>query len=466
MAEKAIFETLRKYITATSLFYRENPYDENTFDVFQEKMKESIAAFCLNDQGDLQAFSQFAEEEGELTKEQAVQLAEQFINDFYASISNEIFCTLAFDFDEFYLIEYVQRDEKYQLDLPNSGITFHIYKNGMISHVTCNFEQIEVVYPEKCLMPLDAKKLLLQQTTPTLQITRSDHEVYVNGDEQYKVVYNFIENVPADVKMDGSLTMLSELGQVEHIHHKLEEEVEAFSETPIFFGNDYSYVLEKVTDEGIIQAWKIDDDAEEVNADELTSLDWGTDGYAKRLICSTTNRIIKYLYEPTSTASTIDETAAYRSAIRYLNSAFPSIWSSFQWREEEAKLYSYDDDGENEYVYAYRFQFDFFIGGIEVREQTATLVIGAAEGELIQYEAPNCLPVADEKSFFAQATVEQAIETYEQFFTMELHWAKTFDNETDAVEYELVYVQEFEGTGGHIHFIDANTLVPWIVRVE
>ena len=57
------------------------------------------------------------------------------------------------------------------------------------------------------------------------------------------------------------------------------------------------------------------------------------------------------------------------------------------------------------------------------------------------------------------------MELYEQSFEMKLHWAKDYADNLKTSKYELVYLPVFEGSGGHVHFINANTLELWVVDI-
>ena len=66
---------------------------------------------------------------------------------------------------------------------------------------------------------------------------------------------------------------------------------------------------------------------------------------------------------------------------------------------------------------------------------------------------------------FISAYDNYAIEAFKASFEMKRNWAKNYEDDMESSRYELVYLPIFKGTGGHIHYINAVPLAPWIVDI-
>jgi len=158
--------------------------------------------------------------------------------------------------------------------------------------------------------------------------------------------------------------------------------------------------------------------------------------------------------------------SAYDKALYILFNQFPDAHLSFKKRESDPALSYFDDEGEELPPYAYQFTFDRFEKDVQVVGESIAITISANNLELIEYDATDS--VFNDFSNLIDSTptnTKEAMELYEQSFEMKLHWAKDYVDDMETSQYELVYLPVFEDSGGHVHFINANTLELWIVDI-
>lgn len=447
--------------------------EENIYDLILNNKDEAVGIIQLLADGGMKMFGAYCEE-GEpketMTKDEVREVTEHFIQELFPESVSVLHLDSIVDLDVFYVLEYVQKDERFNLSMPNSGVVFYMYKNGVIMDMTNEMNGFTVCYPEAIIEAERAKEIYLADVKPELKIVRHGGEAYPKGDDLFVLVYDFINTVGIDVKMNGKKTTLQDLGVEKDQHSAIEEIV--VEPVPI-----YSLVnlegMQKIVESGNIEVWSTQTRAyyennEDFAGEDPTDMDWGLGDAVKIMTDSERGTLRRLVTEPISEGiSKFSLEAAYEQALRILFSQFPHAHLSFKRREDEPAVGDYDDEGGELPPYAFQFTFDRFEGEIQVLEESISITVSAFTGELVTYDATeNAYEDFASLVKVIPMHAEKALALYENAFEMRLHWAKEFDNDGGGMRYELVYCSEFEGAGGHIHFIDANTLELWIADVD
>jgi len=447
--------------------------EANIFDLKSDYSGESLGIVQLTQDGRLKMFGEFPQDEGEsketITKENIGLITESFLQEFFPKALPKLYLDSVIDLEYFYVFEYVQKDEQFNLPMPNSGICFYMFKNGSIMDMTCHMDGITVVYPEDIITTELATKIFLDTISPELKIMQFDNETYLNGDNSLALVYDFIENVGIDVKMDGTKTTPEELGAEITQHLTISEAM--VDTAPI-----YSYInledMQKIFVDGPIEVWSTLPlqhyrEHEDFDNEDLTDMDFGIVDAIKIKMGperGTLKQLIALSDEDAPNLHSVE--SAYDKALQILFSQFSDAHLSFKKRESEPTLSYFDDEGEELPPYAYQFTFDRFEKDVQVVGESIAITISANNLELIEYDATDS--VYNDFSNLIDSTptnAKKAMELYEQSFDMKLHWAKDYVDDMETSQYELVYLPVFEGSGGHVHFINANTLELWVVDI-
>ena len=458
------FMKISKGATLTSKLSME---EENIYDLNSDNLPEAVGMVQLSPDGHLKMFGEFCEEEGEpaetMTKDDIQLLTEKFLHEIFPKAVSNLHLDAGIDLDYFYVFEYVQKDVQFNLPMPNSGISFYMFKNGSIMDMTYDMDGITIVYPDDILAAELAREIYLENINPELKIMRYDDETYSNGDNSFVLVYDFFQNIGIDVKMDSTKTTLEDLG-AENVQYLTIPEVVV---DPVSI---YSFInlegMQKILVDGAIEVWSTHQH-EDFDNEDLTDMDIGT-ADAVKIIKDLERGKLKQL-----TALSDEENpnlwsaeAANDKAHHILFSQFPDAHHSFKQREYDPAINDFDDEGEELPPYAYQFTFDRFENGIQVAEENIAITVSANNLELIEYLATD--GAFDDFSNLVDSTPsnhKEAMELYEHSFEMKLHWAKDYEDDMKTSQYELVYLPVFKASGGHVHFISANTLELWVVDV-
>jgi len=442
--------------------------EDNLYDLYFDNVDEAVGLLVLSDKGHLKVFAEFCEEEAKetMTKDEIRNITKRFIKELFPESTAVLHLDSIVDLDVFYVIEYVQKDERFKLPMPNSGVIFYIYKNGVIMDMTNEMDTHTILYPAAVLSAEEAKSIFLEGVKPALKIVRHGGEAYPDGDDSFVLVYDFIQTVGIDVKMDGNRTSLEDLGIEKERHFSIpavEVELVSFESLINLEG------MKKIVENGNVEVWSSLPYKYLEERDELTDMDFGTESTVK-IMTDSDGLILKRLVTVPVEQGKRHWSAesAYDEALRILFSQYPKAHQYFKRRDDNPAIvdYDYDDEGEELPPYAYQFTFDRFEGDIQVMEENIAIMVSAYTGELVGFEATEyvyegfstliaSLPPNDNK----------ALELYLNAFEMKLHWAKEYEEDMLSSRYEIVYLQVFEGSGGHIHYVNANTLEPWVADV-
>ncbi|GIN97938.1 hypothetical protein J6TS1_38080 [Siminovitchia terrae] len=444
-------------------------YEDDTYRLLFAESGEEAGEIVLDVNGRLKKFVEFDEKRLFVvkSKEELCRIVERFLEEIFPDSIQKLHLSSIVDVDDFYIFDYVQKDDKLGLSLPNSGVSFSISINGIILDMTNELGNVKAVYPEELLTEQDAMELYLKALKPQLKIMQYDQEMYIRGNNEFKLVYDFLNTAALDVKMDGALTNLEDLGMETYEYGSLPQL--PIAETSIYRtvgAETMQKILTADSDQGKVEVWShlpAGHLFSEYEDTDLLDLDIGIEHVIKMAFdCEDgkLNRMITVIDENRD-RNRVSEAVAYEAALRILFNQFPEAHRVFKLRIEEAGLIEYED--EEITPFAFQFNFVRFENGIQVEGCEVSITICAATGELCEW----CVwgeVNQDYKTLTGAetASVEEAMKLYESAFFMKLNWAKE-EGEGDDPYYELVYLPEFQDSGGTIHCIDAETLEPWIV---
>ncbi len=444
------------------------------YDLKVNDKEESVGIVQLNSEGHLENFAEFTEEELDesrelLTKDKIQLITEKFLSEFYPQQLPKLHLDAANDLDYFYVFEYLQKDEQFNLPLPNSGITFFMFKNGSIMDMTNQLSGITIEYPKNILPAERAKEIFTENLNPKLKIVHYNDETFMNGDNSFALVYDFITDIDIDVKMDGIKTTLVDLGD-EPVKYMPIPEVVIDSADIFSFINLQD--MENILTIDTVKVWSkqpLDYFKEQNgwNDEDLVDMDYGIEGLIKIKIDTKGESLTELIsLEDENDSAPMSLELAYDKALEILFTQFPDAHLLFKKQQEDHEVCDFDDEGEQLPPHAYQFTFTRFEKDIEVVDAYVSISLSANTLDLIKYYTTNNVL----KDFSNLVDVrpqnqQNAIEAFKASFEMKRNWAKNYEDDMESSRYELVYLPIFKGTGGHIHYITAVTLAPWIVDI-
>ncbi|MBM7716552.1 hypothetical protein JOC94_003572 [Bacillus thermophilus] len=472
-----IVAKLRPYIVANkeeSLVAKPTEYDQNTYKLIFVDSQQVAGEVVLTEDGCLKMFSEFDFEEEDIpeasmSKEEIRKLIERFSHDFFPESFSLLHLSSIFDLDIFYLFDYVRKDERFGLELPNSGISFSVYKNGVIMDMVNEMDEFLIVYPDRVLSEEVARERFLTNIQPLLKIMRFDEKVYVDGDGEFKLVYDFLHTTGIDVKMDGNQTTLADFGDVCFPFQSLPQMPPVQSSIYAMAGVEtMDKITESDTPEGKLEVWSDfpkEHFLREYEFDELMDLDTVVEG-AVKLITDSNGMLKQMITSDRENGVRITEEEAFQSALKLLYSQYPDAQHMFKLRGEDHVLIEFDEEGEELPPHAYCFTFDRFEKDVQVEGEYLTIIVSAYSGKLCEWFATDYLH--DRFTHLVENIPDhfgKALQRYQDSFVMKLNWTKEEVDEEGKPHYELVYMPEFKGTGGHVHCVEVAALKPWIVNV-
>lgn len=158
--------------------------EENIYDLFLKDGEEAVGIIQLMADGGLKMFGAFCEEgepEETMTMDEIREVTERFIKAIYSEALFVLHLDSIVDLDVFYVLEYVQKDERFNLSMLNSGIVFYMYKNGVIIDMTNEMNGFTVRYPEVMIKEERANEIYIADVQRELRIVRHRGEAYPDG---------------------------------------------------------------------------------------------------------------------------------------------------------------------------------------------------------------------------------------------------------------------------------------------
>ncbi|KZE38004.1 hypothetical protein AV656_03475 [Bhargavaea cecembensis] len=135
--------------------------------------------------------------------------AGQFIADVFGMEAEALQFSSVVDLENVYTIDFVRVDED-GLELPNSGVSLAFQKDGVLYELVSYLGPLVLIDEQKTISSEAALDLYMANLTAELKISKYDSEIYVDGDDQFHLIYDFLTGSPDEVKMDGTVISLAE----------------------------------------------------------------------------------------------------------------------------------------------------------------------------------------------------------------------------------------------------------------
>lgn len=460
MIEQIVKQLLPFYPKVNSEYLRieKNEYDDQCYEISEEGKEAPFLFIMLNHEGKLESFSAndgyFTGDHG-LSKEEILKKATELVDMLALNMSEQLHLSVMIGSDERWWIEFVQKDPYLGIELPNSGVSVRIEKNGVIMGATIELQFFRIEEPYIMISAAEAKKLFLNHLTLMPAIMKFDND-YINGDDAYHLVY-YVEDFVMGIGIDGELETIESLGinpaQYEALSPAKNTSKNLYGIIGIPKG--FTKISDGQTDDGRLEVWS----NQSVTESEFEEAD------VLEIYFDETNHVsllsgIPDEYEKSQSNKSVEK--ALERAIEFLQCQYEDATECFRLLKEEHELLFYDEEREIELVDAYQFNFQRFERGVIVAGATISLEVDSRSLMIttvyteagIQQDlsaiAVNCI-----------FPVEKAQEIYKNALEMETSWSKEFDE--NPITYKLNYLPAFPATNGHMRAIDAKTGQPWII---
>ncbi len=446
------------------------PDDPGSCMLVRKGSDELLGELVLDDEGDLRFFSCFRATEHapvvSLAPRMIRKIAEQFLRSLFEEDSANLQFSSVVDLESIYSVDFVRRDMD-GIELPNSGMSFSFWKDGRLLDMTNHLGPLILINEESNITPEAALDLFMANLTAELKISRYDREIYVKGDNEFHLIYDFLTGAPDEVKMDGTVFSLAEeLGYTQPGHDRLQKDgVERLPLTAASGIDEMKFVYEEHLD-GVDYEVYSDEPALVDGDSRLYDPDAPMEHTVKLITGHRSDLIYSAVVQPEPAGKSgrqrIGRADAFQTAVSILFGEFPDADRLFRLRKEDPELYEDDENGEME-VAGYQFIFDRFHEDIQIEDEGVEINIDARTGKLLRYDA------SDRVTFNAEGLTEEApieLTTAKALYMSDIRMRPVRarnENDGGAPVYELVYVPEFPPPGGHVHAVDAHTLEKWTV---
>ncbi|MBD7984915.1 hypothetical protein H9649_09990 [Sporosarcina sp. Sa2YVA2] len=467
--------TLTDFLTERVVFVEnkeEELFEGKSYEIIDVESNELIAACTLGEDDQLLNFYYVNEPEpGNVTLEEMPTIAEKFIEAFYPNSLETYRLQAVIDLDEICIVEYALHEEVYGLYLPGTGFSITISTDGRVLQFTFSVDQIDIRYPSHVISADEAKRKYAELIDLELVIQKIDTDIYVNGDDSYRLVYKVKEaamEVPASGEQPDTVSE-------SNVYERVQMDVvpEASLHELIGITDNHLKIGEHMKDGIRTEKWQHDslEMAENVDLSEA---------YSERMITiqvdSKTEKIVAVSNVEGWKArqNPLADDLLKQRALDFLCKLFPQAQTHFMmeveeqfedWQdeigeeeEEEACGYVLHDDeiDEVEEEDSKAFFFQYHVGNIPVEECVTVIQVGLYSGHII---SASIEPINEELFVLINTkptlSKQQALEQLLQKLQMELAMAREFDEEGKS-HYLVTYLPSYPETVGHIHMIDAE----------
>lgn len=482
-----VFLALQEWMTQRVRFVKVEEEDAGEiYDILEEDTGEVVGQCVLTASNGLSNFSYFCEEKnGELTSNDLPAIAEAFITQFYPLGLQTYQLQSIIDVNDFFIVSYGAKEERYGIDVPGIGFSLSISSTGQVTQFSYTHERAEIRYPSHILTPEEAKEKYVSYIDFDLIVQLLDAELYANGDNTYRLLYG-LKEFAIDIPASGAEpAVVSEGGQVEPIemrvpptkslhewigvtrhHRKIGEQSEG------------DVLIEKFMPPSI-------DLPDEQDMSEV---------YEENIITIHTHRVTKlpkvfYNGEPWK-GEPIRLTTDFlkQRALDFLFALFPQASEHFVMHKEEVADESetpleafiddeYEDDfeewedellneeAEEEEEETMPFYFQYQVNGVPVDGSVTCILVGVFSGRIVSasiepMEEKLLLQICTEPKLSKAVAKKLLLEKLQ----MEIALAQAYDEDGEPF-YEVVYLPSYTETTGHIRAIDAQNGKAYYVNV-
>jgi uncharacterized protein YuzE len=193
-------------VNVNQLKIEQTETNENSFEVSDRLKGTTFLYIVINEDNNLESFSvdtDYFNQVNTVEKENVIELSRNIVNEFIIDDCDLLHLSAAIDFDGYWLIEFIRKDSFMGLELPNSGVSIQVDKNGLVSGATFIDESFEIEEPVMTITTEDAKQRYLDELILAPLICRFDTD-FIGGDDEYYLVYA-VEDFVMDIGTDGEI---------------------------------------------------------------------------------------------------------------------------------------------------------------------------------------------------------------------------------------------------------------------
>lgn len=437
--------------------------DDQCYEISDEVRGIPLAFLRLNEDEEFDSYfleTDYYSSEEVKPKEVILKKTNEFVDTFLKKNRESLHLSAVVDLDDDWWIEFIRKDPYLGLELPNSGVTIRVEKNGLISSVDMFNETYRLEEPVIRLSAEEAKHLFLEQLVLTPTIAKYDTD-YLGGNNEYHLVYG-IEDFVMDVGTDGELHTIEMFGVKRLEYEKLISYKSTSDKLDKIIGIPEKFMkyVDKMNGNRRLEVWGEQLGLENEYEFEEIEFIAGT----VEMSFDEHDHIIELSYmseeEDNLPIATYEE--ALKRAVVFLQLQYKNALNNFRLVKEENRLFEYDEDGEQENVYAYQFTFQRFEREVIVSDATISVEVDG-QNTKINSVSTNLAVTTDLSTIDLVCIfpIEKAKEVYGNALQMDRAWSREF--EEDPVTYTLNYLPAFPETVGHMRAIDAKNGKPWII---
>lgn len=473
MNNEIILQRLKKYFHQPVYVAQSSEYlqynDIKTYD-FVIRGTEELAGRCeLNRWGRLIHFEIMMSvvlSDNELTEEELIDIAREFVREFYPDICGEYELSAVFNMRELYSIYFEKKDDCLQVTIPYVGFNVGVAVDGQIVDFSFDYPKYKIEYLDEMITHEEAKKKFMNHIDLELAIEYCDKSTYINGDNNYHLLYKVNRSAPSipatgevrivsnDDKFDyvpieyqrTSFSSLYEALGISKYYHKIGEQsfssgkIEAYSKLLQVGNLEYSMFL---PDDHVIKI----------------AYDW--QGKVKHILSGEfTSRLTNKLSVEEAREKALDflffiEPEADEKFYRRIHQMQPvndeELQEHFMNDEQSLRLYSQPSHEE-----MYRFLFQRVQSGIFVSDHFITIGIGKYTGQVRFLQntirSETALSHIDLRP---KVSKEEALAMYDKALRMELSLLPQFQG--DLRVYQPGYLAKFDKEHHFVEAVDAHT---------
>ncbi|MDQ0272672.1 hypothetical protein [Cytobacillus purgationiresistens] len=459
-----IIEQLKGYfkgIDPAALKAEQMEFEEEVFDILLEEWGESVGSVRFDEVG-IAEFFIYTDEIDSLprtaSKFEMIMQAEGFIEKFYdEDFRKGLYLSAYIDLGEYHIIIYNRKDDQLDKELPNSGISFTMLPNGLISSVEREELGYEVQYPQKSITASMAKEIYLDQLQLTPVIAKYAKDTFLSGDNQYHYVYE-LEDYIIEVDTNGKIHTTEVLGFPQQVIEPLPA-LDSFTDIYTLAGltEEHMKVAETKSRHGRLEVWsRLKKEELRVSDEDLVDTELEIPEVIKFLFHQD-GRLLKLMGEEESLPGrTISYEEALHNAISLLSAIAVQPDITFKLQKSNLTKEVEEDDA----LRLFYFTFLRYERGVCIADATVTVEVDADTGLVKKADVDQEVLIDFSLICLEEnLSILEAKKIIKEALLMELSWVKDSQHQI----YTLSYLPSYPLTTGHIKMIHTKTGEPWVI---
>lgn len=417
-----------------------------------------------------------------LSEDKLVDISWNFVRQFYPDVSGQYELSTVFNMQEIYSIYFEKKDERLGVTIPYVGFNVGISVDGQLIDFSFDYPNYKISYLEEMISSEEAKKIYVDNVELELAIEYCDLDTYINGDDDYHLLYKVKRNV-VTVPGTGEVKLIEEREKYDYVSIERQETTLTSLYEALGISKDHHKLGQQAYKTGKMEVWSKllqnnqFDFSMFLPEDQVIKIEYDSKGLVQHVLSGEeTPRMMDKL--------SIDE--ARELALNFLFYMEPEAESKFLLRvnkEDPFEGEEYFDkfaDGEDDqpfqlfpqqgYEEMYRFLFQRVKSDVFVSENFITIGIGKYSGSIRLYQNTvkneASLESIDVKPVISE---EQALKLYEQALRMELSLLPQFVGQLRVYSpgylakfaKEHQYVEAIDAVDGKLYEIDLNDPIPY-----